>query len=234
MEKNSKYTSVIIPAAGRGKRMGSQISKQYLDIGGKPILVHTIEKFDQSPLIHEIIVVTSKEEMEYFKNEIQLKYIFNKALKIVPGGKERQESVYNGLKKISSETEIVLIHDGARPFVSLEEIGKSVEGARRYGACVIGVKVKDTIKICNEEGYIVSTPKREELWAVQTPQSFQTSIILEAHKKAEEDNFLGTDDATLVERLGYSIKILEGNYQNIKITTPEDLTIGEAILRKRA
>ncbi|NLK97596.1 2-C-methyl-D-erythritol 4-phosphate cytidylyltransferase [Defluviitalea saccharophila] len=234
MDNNFKYTTVIIPAAGKGKRMGTQMNKQYLELGGKPIIVHTIEKFDQSPRIHEIIIVTSKEEMEYFKKEIVSKYHFNKPLKVVAGGKERQESVYNGLKNISPEAEIILIHDGARPFVSLEEIEKSVEGAREYGSCVIGVRVKDTIKICNEEGYIESTPRREGLWAVQTPQSFQTSIILEAHKKAEEDHFLGTDDATLVERLGYPIKILEGGYQNIKITTPDDLTIGEVILSKRS
>jgi len=229
---DNKYTTVIIPAAGKGKRMGAQISKQYLEIGDKPIIVHTIEKFDQSLLIHEIRVVTSKEEMGYFKEEILSKYHFNTPIKIVAGGNERQESVYNGLKNISPKAEIILIHDGARPFISKEEIEKSIEGAKVYGACVLGVRVKDTIKICNEEGYVESTPRRESLWAVQTPQSFQKSIIMEAHRKAAEEHFLGTDDATLAERLGYPIKIIEGSYQNIKITTPDDLTIGEAILRK--
>jgi 2-C-methyl-D-erythritol 4-phosphate cytidylyltransferase len=230
-KKSIGYNSVIIPAAGRGKRMGSKVSKQYLEIGDKPIIVHTIEKFVQSEDINEIIVVTAQEELDFFKNQIISKYNLNKNLKIVAGGKERQESVYNGLKSISHKTDIVLIHDGARPFVSIDEIEKSIQGARRYGACVIGVKVKDTIKVCNDEGYIESTPKRERLWAVQTPQSFQTSIIMNAHKKAEEENFLGTDDASLVERIGYRIKMIEGKYQNIKITTADDLTIGEAILK---
>ncbi|NLK21856.1 MAG: 2-C-methyl-D-erythritol 4-phosphate cytidylyltransferase [Epulopiscium sp.] len=231
MGKDREYTSVIIPAAGQGKRMGTKISKQYLMIGNKPIIVHTIDRFDQSKLIDEIIVVISKEDLDYFKDVILLQYDFNKKIKLVVGGRERQESVYNGLKNISNETDIILIHDGARPFVSEEEIKKSIEGARKYGACAIGVKVKDTIKVSDEDGYIEATPKRNKLWAIQTPQGFKKDIITKAHNKAKEDTFLGTDDGILVERLGNKVKIIEGKYENIKITTASDLIIGESILQ---
>ncbi|WP_058486316.1 2-C-methyl-D-erythritol 4-phosphate cytidylyltransferase [Defluviitalea phaphyphila] len=228
-----EYITVIIPAAGQGKRMGKGVNKQYLKINNKPIIVHTIEKFINSGLINDIIVVISKEEIEYFKKEIIQKYNLSKNLNIVEGGKERQESVYNGLKNISSKTDIVLIHDGARPFVSIEEIKKSIEGAKQYGSCVIAVKVKDTIKVSDEDGYIKNTPNRENLWSVQTPQAFKKHIIIKAYNKAEQDNFLGTDDAMLVERIGQKVKIIEGKYDNIKITTPHDLYIGEIIIKSR-
>lgn len=225
------YNSVIIPAAGQGKRMGTSIKKQYLKIGNKPIIAHTLEKFIQSKWIHEIIVVIAEEDRGYMNNEILNKYNFNKQIKLVIGGKERQESVYNGLINISNKTEVVLIHDGARPFISEEEIQKVIEGVWTYGACIVGVRVKDTIKMIDKEGYIMDTPDRSKLWSIQTPQGFKKEIILKAHKKAKEDKYLGTDDGVLVERLGYRVKIIEGKYENIKITTTDDLLIGETIVK---
>lgn len=230
-EKLKSNCSVIIPAAGQGKRMGSDIKKQYLKIGDKAIVLHTIEKFIKLKSINEIIVVIAKEDIEYFNNEILSTCDPNK-IKTTIGGKERQESVYNGLKAMSDNAEIVLIHDGARPFIYEEDINKMIEASSIYGACVMGVKVKDTIKIVDEEGYIVSTPERSKLWSIQTPQGFKRDIIIEAHKKAKEDNYIGTDDGVLVERLGHRVRIIEGSYENIKITTAEDLLFGETITRK--
>lgn len=230
-EKLKRHCSVIIPAAGQGKRMGTNIKKQYLKIGDKPIILHTIEKFIKLPSIDEVIVVIAKEDIEYFNNQILKHSDFKHKIKITAGGKERQESVYNGLMTISDNTEFVLIHDAARPFVSEKDINKLIEATIIYGACVLGVKVKDTIKIADEENYICNTPDRNKLWAIQTPQGFKKDIILEAHKKAKEDNYIGTDDGVLAERLGYRVKIIEGNYENIKITTAEDLLIGETIIK---
>lgn len=227
------FVSALIAAAGQGKRMKSKINKQYLELNQKPILVHTLEVFEKSNLINEIILIVRKDEMEFCKDEILNKYRFNKEIKLVVGGKERQESIYNGLKAVDKGADIVVTHDGARPFVTIDIIERSIYEALRNKAVGVGVPVKDTIKVVDKNGDIIDTPDRSGLWRIQTPQTFDYKILLEAHEKAINDDYLGTDDCVLVERLGYKVKMIEGSYENIKITTPEDIILGEAILNRR-
>ena len=224
--------SVIIVAAGNGKRMKSAIAKQYLDLKGRSILSYTIDKFEESPVVNEIILVTGKDEIEYVKTEIIDRYGFTKVKSIVEGGSERQYSVENGLNNVSDDCDIVMIHDGVRPFIEGNSIATLVEDTAKFGACVMGVFVKDTIKLCDENGFVVDTPDRNLLWHAQTPQCFKYDIIKKAYQKAKEDNYLGTDDSMLVERTGQKIKMIEGSYDNIKITTPEDLYVGERVLER--
>lgn len=227
------YVSAIIAAAGMSNRMGSKINKQFISINGKPILAHTIEKFEKCKYIDEIIVVAREDEINYCRKEIIRRYKFNKVSKIVRGGKERQDSVYNGILALDERCDIVLSHDGARPFVKVENIIDGIEGAIRHGACVVGVPVKDTIKVVGDNKSIDKTPKRNLLWAAQTPQCFNKQIMMESYKKALEDEFIGTDDSVLVERLGIDVKMIMGSYENIKITTPEDLIIAESMLKDK-
>lgn len=226
-----KYISVIIAAAGMSNRMGNKGNKQFILINNKPVLAHTIEKFEQSKYIDEIILVAKDDEIDYCRKEIVRKYKFNKISKIVRGGKERQDSVYNGILALNENTDIVLSHDGARPFVKDENILSGIKGVLEYGACVIGVPVKDTIKVVEDNKLISNTPKRDTLWAAQTPQCFTRDIIMEGYRKAIKDGVIGTDDSFLVERLGLEVKMILGSYENIKITTPEDLIIAESILK---
>ena len=221
---------VVIVAAGTGSRMNIGINKQFIKLEGKEIIAYTIEKFYNNSNIEDIVVVVKEDESEFFKKEILDKYNF-KNVKIAYGGKERQDSVYNGLKLLDEKCDVVLIHDGARPFVSDKIIDKSIEEAKEHKAIVVGVPVKDTIKVIDNDKNIVDTPNRSVLWAVQTPQTFYYNILIDAYKDAFKNKFYGTDDAMLVERIGYKVKMLEGSYNNIKITTQEDLNIGSQILR---
>ena len=221
---------VVIVAAGTGSRMNMGINKQFIKLEGKEIIAYTIEKFYNNSNIEDIVVVVKEDESEFFKKEILDKYNF-KNVKIAYGGKERQDSVYNGLKLLDEKCDVVLIHDGARPFVYDKIIDKSIEEAKEHKAIVVGVPVKDTIKVIDNDKNIVDTPNRSVLWAVQTPQTFDYNILIDAYKDAFKNKFYGTDDAMLVERIGYKVKMLEGSYNNIKITTQEDLNIGSQILR---
>ena len=221
---------VVIVAAGTGSRMNMGINKQFIKLEGKEIIAYTIEKFYNNSNIEDIVVVVKEDESEFFKKEILDKYNF-KNVKIAYGGKERQDSVYNGLKLLDEKCDVVLIHDGARPFVSDKIIDKSIEEAKEHKAIVVGVPVKDTIKVTDNDKNIVDTPNRSVLWAVQTPQTFDYNILIDAYKDAFKNKFYGTDDAMLVERIGYKVKMLEGSYNNIKITTQEDLNVGSQILR---
>ena len=221
---------VVIVAAGTGSRMNMGINKQFIKLEGKEIIAYTIEKFYNNSNIEDIVVVVKEDESKYIKKEILDKYNF-KNVKIAYGGKERQDSVYNGLKLLDEKCDVVLIHDGARPFVSDKIIDKSIEEAKEHKAIVVGVPVKDTIKVIDNDKNIVDTPNRSVLWAVQTPQTFDYNILIDAYKDAFKNKFYGTDDAMLVERIGYKVKMLEGSYNNIKITTQEDLNIGSQILR---
>ena len=221
---------VVIVAAGTGSRMNMGINKQFIKLEGKEIIAYTIEKFYNNSNIEDIVVVVKEDESEFFKKEILDKYNF-KNVKIAYGGKERQDSVYNGLKLLDEKCDVVLIHDGARPFVSDKIIDKSIEEAKEHKAIVVGVPVKDTIKVIDNDKNIVDTPNRSVLWAVQTPQTFDYNILIDAYKDAFKNKFYGTDDAMLVERVGYKVKMLEGSYNNIKITTQEDLNVGSQILR---
>ncbi|MCR8745928.1 2-C-methyl-D-erythritol 4-phosphate cytidylyltransferase [Romboutsia lituseburensis] len=221
---------VIIVAAGTGSRMKMGINKQFIKLEEKEIIAYTIEQFRNNKNIDDIVVVIKEEEKEFFDIEIIQKYKFDK-IKIAFGGRERQDSVYNGLKLLDEKCSVVLIHDGARPFVSNEIIDKSIDEAKEYKAVVVGVPVKDTIKIVDNENNISQTPDRNTLWAVQTPQTFDYSILLKSYEDAFKEEFYGTDDAMLVERIGYKVKMIEGSYNNIKITTQEDLNIGTQILK---
>lgn len=220
---------VVIVAAGTGSRMNMGINKQFIKLEGKEIIAYTIEKFYNNSNIEDIVVVVKEDESDFFKKEILDKYNF-KNIKIAYGGKERQDSVYNGLKLLDKKCHVVLIHDGARPFVSDKIIDNCIKEAKNHKAVVVGVPVKDTIKVIDKDKYIVDTPNRSVLWSVQTPQIFDYNILIDAYKDAFKNGFYGTDDAMLVERIGYKVKMVEGSYNNIKITTQEDLNLGSQIL----
>lgn len=222
----------LIPAAGTGRRMGADKNKQYLEVGGRPILVHTLEVFDRCDAISEVYLIVPEDDCA-FACEIIDNMRFSKNIRVIPGGKERQDSVRNGLNSIYN-CDMVMVHDGVRPFVTEEIINRSIEETSKYGATTVAVPAKDTIKSVDEDGIVVKTLERKKLWQIQTPQTFKYEIIKEAFDRAYTDGFYGTDDAALVERLGYKVKIVEGSYQNIKITTPEDLIIAEAIIRSNA
>lgn len=225
--------TAIILAAGKGTRMRAEFNKQYLLLKGKPIIAHTLDVFESSSLIDEIILVINKNDLELCKKNILEKFKFKKVVKIINGGAQRQDSVLNGLMHMNNKSKTVLIHDGARPLVTKETIKRCIEGAKKFGAVSVGVPIKDTIKIMKDDGFVSFTPKRENVWITQTPQGFKTEIIKEAHSFADKKGLLGTDDAMLVEQMGKDVKMVEGDYENIKITTPEDLITAEAILKHR-
>ena len=232
MSYKNNFVSVIIVAAGLGKRMKSNINKQYLLLKDKPIVARTIEKFEHNEYIDEIIIVTKEDEVDYCKTNVVDKYGLKKVKAIVVGGKQRQDSVYSGLKNCSEDSKIVLIHDGVRPFIKKQEITEIIEQTLESRACVTGVRVKDTIKVVDSYNNIIDTPNRENLWAVHTPQSFLYDIILDAHKKCKSEGWNVTDDSMLVEKVGIKVKMIEGSYDNIKITSPEDLYVAESILER--
>lgn len=223
----------IIVAGGIGKRIGdSNLPKQFLILRDKPILAHTVEKFEKCDLIDEIILVVPEDYLGYCSQAIVDKYSFNKIKRIICGGEERQDSVNKGLKACPDNTSIVAIHDGVRPFISSEKISESINLCEQKKAVILAVPAKDTIKRV-EDGLAITTLDRKKLWLVQTPQVFEYKLILDAYEKAREDSFVGTDDSILVERLGYEVTVLKGEYQNIKITTAEDLIIAEKILEMK-
>ena len=224
----------IIVSAGRGHRLKEAPKKQFLPLAGKPILMHTLAKFETSPLIRSIVLVVGQEDLDYCLKEIVQKYQCQKITQIIPGGRERQDSVRNGLKTLADDTEIVVIHDGVRPFVTREMVEDSIRGAKRLRAVVLAMPVKETVKMVNADGIVLKTLERESLWQIQTPQAFQAEIIREAYRRATEDGFVGTDDASLVERLGTPVHILPGSYTNIKITTQEDLLWARLFLREKS
>lgn len=223
--------TAVIVAAGKGRRMGTEVSKQFLPLGGKEILAHSVEKFEKADNIRNIVLVTGEDSLQDVRDMAQ-EYGWKKITSVVAGGKERQDSVWNGLQAVSSDTEIVLIHDGVRPFVTEGILNHSIETAVEMGGCVAGVPAKDTIKVCNNENIAIATPDRSTLWQVQTPQTFQKELIIQAYQKAKAEGFVGTDDASLAEYSGCPVKVIMGSYRNIKITTKEDLLIGEAFLKE--
>ena len=223
--------TAVIVAAGKGRRMGTEISKQFLPLCGKEILAHSVEKFLKAEKIRDIVLVTGEDSLQDVRDMAQ-EYGWKKITSVVAGGKERQDSVWNGLQAVSDDTDIVLIHDGVRPFVTEDILNHSIETAVEMGSCVAGVPAKDTIKVCNGENVAVATPDRSTLWQIQTPQTFRKDLIMQAYQKAKEDGFVGTDDASLAEYSGCPVKVIMGSYRNIKITTKEDLLIGEAFLKE--
>lgn len=229
--QKEKCTAIVL-AAGQGKRMGTEIQKQYLDIKGYPVLYYSLQAFQQSPLIDEIVLVVGEGQKDYCKQEIVEKYNFTKVKNIVQGGRERYHSVWNGLQK--TQDGYVFIHDGARPFINEEILARVYQEVQTHRACVVGMPVKDTIKISDENNFVLDTPKRSSLWQIQTPQVFETAIVKSAYEKLmEQDDKAVTDDAMVVElMLGMKVKLVEGAYENIKITTPEDLAIAHVFLEK--
>lgn len=218
----------IIPAAGRGTRLGAPIPKQFLQLGGKPILAHTLAVFEQCGMIDAIILVGPKKEVE---EDLQSwPNTSGIARKVVVGGEKRQDSVFNGFQAVDADTDIVIVHDGVRPFVTVEMIRESVEAAKQYGAAIVAIPVSDTIKKVDADGIIERTVDREGLWRIQTPQTFQYALLKQAFEQASADSFYGTDEGSLVERIGRKIKIVSGSELNIKITRKEDLFLGESIL----
>ncbi|KAB2881358.1 2-C-methyl-D-erythritol 4-phosphate cytidylyltransferase [bacterium] len=228
-----KTVSAIIPSAGVGKRMQGKVpggvGKQFVSLHNKPLISYTLEKFDKSKYVDEIIVVCAAEAISYMKKEVLNPNHFSRIIKIVPGGKERQDSVYEGFKGIE-HADIVLVHDGVRPFVRTSRIDQLIEVCSTVGAAVLAVRPKDTVKSQDNEQYIEKTLDRSTLWNIQTPQAFDYGMLKEAYESANRSGFYGTDEAMLVEKIGRRIKLVEGDYENIKITTPDDLNYAEFIL----
>jgi 2-C-methyl-D-erythritol 4-phosphate cytidylyltransferase len=224
--------TAIVPAAGIGLRMGNTTPKPYLLLGGKPILAHTLGIFEKIKEIQEVILVVHPDELDYCQEKVISPYGFKKVLRLVPGGKERQDSVYNALKalKDEDELEIILVHDGVRPFVTPEQVCRVIQAARSHGAAVLGLPAQDTLKIVSAEGQIRQTLERQDVWQIQTPQAFQAALLRRAFTEAYSRNFYGTDEASLAEQLQQPVVVVPGSPLNQKITTPEDLALAEAIL----
>ncbi len=227
--KNYTYAAIVL-AGGRGKRMNSDVPKQYLELHGKPIIYYTLKAFQESP-VDQIVLVAGKEDIAYCRKEIVERYEFNKVKFVVEGGVERYHSVYNGLQCIQS-CDYVLIHDGVRPFISKDVIVANMQQVVEKKACVTGVLSKDTVKIADDNGIVKTTPNRKNVWNVQTPQTFQVDLITQAYEKIlSQENISVTDDAMVVEAaLDIPVYLIEGDYQNIKITTPEDLKVAQVFV----
>lgn len=223
----------LIAAAGLGKRMNAKISKPFIPIFGKPIIAYTLEKFEQCKLIEKIYLIVNREEKDLYLKNIILRYNFTKVQGLIEGGKTRQDSVYNGLKALDADTDIVVIHDGARPLVGEKLIQDSIKAAQKYGAAILVIPIKDTIKKSQKYMFVNGTLDREQIWRAQTPQSFKYDIILSAYKKAYQDKLWATDDAAIVERYGHKVKMIIGSEENIKITTPFDIIIAQNFLKRK-
>ncbi len=230
-EKKMK-TTAIIAGGGSGKRMLSQGNKLFIEIGGIPVLAMTAAVFGSAEIIDEIVIVVPSDEMERTKAVVKSSSL-KKVTNIVAGGPTRQASVSNGLAAMAPDADIAVIHDAARPFITREIIVRAVNEIKTCRAVIVGVPVKDTIKTLDDKGFISNTLDREFLWQAQTPQVFDAALIKEAHDRARKTGFEATDDSRLVERFGEKVKMIQGSYENIKITTPEDIKIAEAILRSR-
>ena len=227
--------AAIIAAAGVGKRMGHQLPKPYLSLAGKPILAHTLKVFETIPEIREVTVVVHPDDLDYCQDNVIARFNFKKVLRLVPGGKERQDSVYHALKALKNEDEleIVLVHDGVRPFVTPEMVRQVIDAARRHGGAVLGLPAQDTLKKVDTEGLVCRTLDRNDIWQIQTPQAFQAPLLWRAFTEAYSRDFYGTDEAALLEELHQAVAVVAGSPFNLKITTPEDLELAEAIMSLR-
>ncbi|NLB88720.1 MAG: 2-C-methyl-D-erythritol 4-phosphate cytidylyltransferase [Syntrophomonadaceae bacterium] len=221
---------VVIAAAGTGSRMKSNINKQYMLLKGKPVLYYSLQTFNSSDLVDEIVVVAHPDEVDYCWENVVKKYQFTKVKKIIPGGRERQDSVVQGLKNLNADTDLVAVHDGARPLLPSGLIHEIYIEAKKHGAAIPGVPVTDTIKMVDKDGLVSATLDRSSIMAVQTPQIFAYGKLLKAYELAFRDNFIGTDDASLYEKYIGQVKLVLGDPNNIKITTPKDLIIAEQLL----
>lgn len=229
MPKNF-FTSAIIVAGGSGKRFNSSTPKQFLELNGKPILAYSIGKIEKSKFIKEILIVVPRQFTNFTQNIIS-RYNFKKVSRIISGGKTRQASVYNGLQKVNKKCNLVLVHDGVRPLVESKQIEAVIKLAQKFKAAILAIPVKETVKLV-DKNMIVKTEDRKKFYLAQTPQVFEYKLLLRAFDKAKKDRLVGTDCASLVERLGIKVKILEGSERNIKITTAEDLKLAEILMSR--
>jgi 2-C-methyl-D-erythritol 4-phosphate cytidylyltransferase len=226
-------TAALIAAAGKGQRMRGKIKKQFITLEGMPLLLYTLEAFEEFEGIEHLYLVLDEGDFEYCKGEIIQKYGIKKVSQLIPGGERRQDSVWNGLKAMEGHCDMVIIHDGARPFVSLDILKRLMTAMKDIQAVVTAIPARDTIKRVDGRGNVVDTLQRNTLFHIQTPQGFHYGVIKEAYKKALKEGIQGTDDAYFVERMGIRVKIIEGSPFNIKITTPEDIDLAHSILRSR-
>ena len=231
MTNPTKKTVAIIPSAGMGRRMGSR-KKNYLALLDRPVLAHTLEAFERAASVHSVVVVVPAGDERFCRDEIVSKYGFKKVSAVVAGGAERQDSVQNGIKAAGDGFDIIAVHDGARPLVTPGIIEAVINAAIEHGAAIAAVQMKDTIKEASN-GFVRRTVPRDALLSVQTPQAFSADLLGRAFKKAVEDGFTGTDESSLVERTGAPVRVVEGSYENMKITTPEDMAFAECVLRER-
>ena len=222
--------TAVIAAGGQGTRMGAGYNKVFMKLNGSEIILHTMKAFSENPLVGEIIVVTGADDIDRVK-ELAHNNSINKLKCVTGGGATRRASVYNGI--IHAEGDIIAVHDGARCLISQEEITNVIRDCEKYGAAAVGVICKDTLKAADDEGFIAGTIDRSKTYQIQTPQVFERDLLIRAHIKAAEEGFEPTDDCTLIERIGGRIKITEGSYNNIKLTTPEDIPVAERIIADR-
>ena len=228
---NTDSIQLLLVAGGLGTRLGTDQPKALIPIGGVPMFIQALNPFSQLGLISDAIVAAPKSHIDAFQKLIEKEHA-NESIEVISGGKERQDSVKAGLAGLSSSTEIVVIHDAARPFIGKEIILKALEAAEKCGAATVAIPCTDTILVSQKETWLDHTPDRKNLWACQTPQVFRVSVIQEAFQNASKEDFLGTDDASLVRRAGGQVQLIEGSPTNIKITTPEDLDYAEYLLKK--
>jgi 2-C-methyl-D-erythritol 4-phosphate cytidylyltransferase len=231
--RQSQLAVALVPAAGRGLRMGGSIPKQFLALGGQPLILHSLRVLQASPVITEIVLAVPRNEMDYTLKEIVAKHHFTKVTKVVPGGHERQDSVRHALEAVHDDVDVVLVHDAVRPFLTEHMVQEVVKAAWAKGAAIVALPMKDTVKQVRADHVIERTIDRGSLWLAQTPQAFRRHWLLAAHRKAHAEGVHATDDAYLIEWAGYPVSVVEGSGENIKVTRPEDMVIGEAILASR-
>lgn len=232
MSRTRPKIFAIIPAAGSGTRIGGEIKKQFLPLKGKPIIVHTLQQFEHCPDVDEVALALPESAMSEMEAIVE-RYRLHKVSKMIMGGAKRQDSVANVLKRLTlKDSDIVLVHDGVRPFIEIKQLSHIIKVCKEYHAAVLAVQPKDTIRRSVGGGFFDQTLDRTALWLIQTPQAFQAKLLVKAFEKAKKDKFFSTDEAALVERLGVKVKIVEGSYDNIKITTKEDLELGTLILER--
>ena len=229
----SRKTVALVPAAGRGLRMGGLVPKQFLSIGGLPLIVHSLRTLQASSVIDAIVLAVPQADLAYCQSDIVDAHRFTKVIKVVAGGQERQDSVRNALAVLDNQVEIVVVHDAVRPFLTERMLEEVVAAARATGAAIIALPMRDTVKYVGADHVIERTVDRRPLWLAQTPQAFRRDWLQEAHRRAQIESVPATDDAYLLEWMGYSVKVVEGSGENIKVTRPEDMVIGEAILASR-
>ncbi len=231
--KEASLVVAVLPAAGKGLRMGGAVPKQFLALGGEPLVVHSLRVFEASSVVDQIILAVPQSDLDYCLNHLIPRSGFTKITKVVAGGKERQDSVRHALEHVPNETEIVVVHDAVRPFLTERMVSDVVEAARRVGGAIAALPMRDTVKQVGAQGYVERTVDRRPLWLAQTPQAFRFDRLLAVHRKAHAEGVHATDDAFLFEWAGHPVVVVEGSGENIKVTRPEDIVVGEAILASR-